>query len=140
VPPNERSGPGGFATSPQSRSNATAGQTVTTDTIAPDAGLVAQAAALVDAIGDQAERDRQSYDAGWRDCVRLLVRPMFDHGVDVGREQVLNQIEAAEAETNRRLSERALDAKEHPFAELEARRYPGYTAERLRELRKRGAA
>jgi hypothetical protein len=60
----------------------------------------------------------------------------FEAGRDVGREQVLNEIEAAEAETNRQLSARALDALEHPFAKLQANRYPGRTPEQLTRLRR----
>jgi hypothetical protein len=136
MPPDERSGPGGVTSSPQSRSNATATTTVTTDRVALDADIVAQARRLVEEIGDQAERDRRSYEAGWNDCVRLL----FDHALSLGREQVLCEIEAEQAEVNRELSRRALDAVDTPRAELDERRYPGYGADRLRKLRERGAA
>lgn len=47
---------------------------------APDAALLA-AAELVDAIGNQAVRDRQSFDAGYRDAAQRY----FELGVTAGR-------------------------------------------------------
>lgn len=38
------------------------------------------AAELVDAITNQADRDRDSYNAGWRDAAKIF----FDHGFEVG--------------------------------------------------------
>jgi hypothetical protein len=97
--------------------------------------LIQDAQRLAEEIGDQAERDRQSYEAGYR-AGAALARAMFDHGVDVGRAQVLHEIEAAQAEECRRLSKRALDALNTPFSALQALRYPGRTPEQLARLRR----
>lgn len=44
-------------------------------------------------VAGQAERDERNYRCGWNDCVRMLLRPMFDHGVDVGRAQAVHEID-----------------------------------------------
>ncbi|MFA1552037.1 hypothetical protein, partial [Actinomadura chokoriensis] len=58
--------------------------TSVTDTSDTLRALVAQAAALVEEIGDQAERDRESRHAGYREAMAFLPS-CFDHGRDVGR-------------------------------------------------------
>ena len=64
-------------------------------------------AELIDELADAALRSEQDYNRGWADCMRLC-RSMFNHGVDVGRRQVVEEITAEQAETNARLSGQAL--------------------------------
>ncbi|MCW2898721.1 MAG: hypothetical protein JWO67_986 [Streptosporangiaceae bacterium] len=70
---------------------------------------VSAAAELVDAIGDQAERDRASFEAGFR----LAARMFFDQGHQVGYERAHREIEERQAEVNRELIERVkvMDAR-----------------------------
>ncbi len=83
-----------------------------------DEQVLAVAQQLVNEIGDQADRDRRSFEAGYREASRLF-RVMFEHGVDVGRAQALDVITTAQGQINRRLSGQALAPS---FAELERRR------------------
>lgn len=83
--PDMRSGPPPDTGSrPQkSVSTRTAGTASVADTTDKLRALVAQAAALVAEICDQTERDRQSWDAGYREAAALF----FAHGVSVGYAQ-----------------------------------------------------
>ncbi|WP_433465799.1 hypothetical protein [Spirillospora sp. CA-128828] len=82
---------------------------------------------LVAEIGDQAERDRESWNAGYREAAALF----FAHGVDVGYAQ-------AEEDMARAWRPVAESVRNIPrLMTLQARRYPGYTPERLAELRGR---
>lgn len=126
--PDMRSGPPPDTGSRPQKSVST--RTTTSVTDSPDTlrGLLDQAAALVAEIGDQADRDRQSYRAGYREAMALC-RAMFDHGVDVGYAQ-------AEEDMARAWRPVAESVRNIPrLMELQARRYPGYTPERLAELR-----
>ncbi len=84
----------------------------------PAAGLYRLAmiaADLVEAIGDQATRDREMYNAGWNDAAKLF----FEHGFDVGYAQAHGEMAAdwkALAEKIRQM------ANTPTFAELEKRR------------------
>jgi hypothetical protein len=96
---------------------------------AVDDRLLFAAAELVDAIGDQAERDQASFAAGFRYAARVF----FDHGIEVGRAQAHHAVD----ENWRRLAmELGIIARSPSFAELERRRYPHHTPEQLAELRR----
>lgn len=128
---NMRSGPPPTEARPQVP---TSTRTTGTASVAQPAdrlqALVAQAAALVEQIGDQAERDRQSWNAGYREAMNFC-RSVFDHGVDIGYAQ-------AEEDMARAWRPVAESVRNIPrLMELQARRYPGYTPERLAELRAR---
>jgi hypothetical protein len=66
--------------------------------------VIDEALRLVQQIGDQAERDQQSYEAGYR----AAARQFFDHGVDVGYRSALNEIEAEQSGINARLAGQVL--------------------------------
>lgn len=122
-----KSGPPPTETRPQ---NSAPTRTATSVADTPDTfrALVEKAAALVAEIGDQAERDRESWNAGYREAMGFC-RSMFDHGVDVGYDMAERDMERAwkpVAESVRNIPR---------LMELQARRYPGYTPERLAELR-----
>jgi len=84
----------------------------------PAAGLYRLAmiaADLVDAIGDQAQRDREMYNAGWNDAAKIF----FDHGYDVGYAQAHTEV----AEDWKALAEKIRAMANTPtFAEVERRR------------------
>lgn len=126
--PDTTSGPppikGARPDAPEStRTTGTASVADTTDRLR---ALVAQAAALVAEICDQAERDRQSWDAGYREAAALF----FAHGVSVGYAQ-------AEEDMARAWRPVAEGVRDLPrLMDVEERRYPGYTPERLAELRR----
>lgn len=124
-----KSGPPPTGARPQEPgSTRTTGVASVTDTPDTFRALVEKAAALVAEIGDQAERDRESWNAGYREAMALC-RAMFDHGVDVGYAQ-------AEEDMARAWRPVAESVRNIPrLMELQARRYPGYTPERLAELR-----
>lgn len=130
APPGQRSGPQN--PTPRGRQIAGHNSVNTTATVTHPhdnfRALVERAAALVAEIGDQAERDRESWNAGYREAMGFC-RAMFDHGVDVGYAQ-------AEEDMARAWRPVAESVRNIPrLMELQARRYPGYTPERLAELR-----
>lgn len=132
--PDMRSGPPPTEARPQQpTSTRTTGTASVTE--APDRlpALVAQAAALVEQIGDQAERDRQSWNAGYREAMAFC-RAMFDHGFDVGYQASEDDMARAWkpiAQQVRRSANRL------SFRALEERRYPDRTHRELMLLRGR---
>ena len=52
--------------------------------------LLMLAAELVDAIGDQAERDRKNYEDGWNAAAQIF----FEHGLEVGYAQAHAEMDA----------------------------------------------
>jgi len=83
-----------------------------------DERLIRAAAALVNSIADQARRDEETYWRAWKDASRVF----FDRGVEVGRQQLGNEIFAEEEKFGRHMSTiRRLPI----YAELEARRWGG---------------
>lgn len=78
----------------------------------------AAAVTLVMTVAEQAERDRQSYEAGFRDAARIF----FDQGRDVGYGQAYAEMTNARADTRRDALRRALSPT---GAELERRRWGG---------------
>lgn len=93
-----------------------------------DERLLMSAAELVAAIGDQAARDNESWNAGYRYAARMF----FNLGIEVGRQQLGNEILAEEARFSAHMS---TITRMRSHAELEALRYPGYTHDELRKLR-----
>ncbi|HEU5024142.1 MAG TPA: hypothetical protein VFV01_04410 [Spirillospora sp.] len=95
--------------------------------------LVEKAAALIAAIGDQAARDTESWNAGYREAMTFC-RAMFDHGVDVGRAAAEQDMADAWSALARKVRGMANQPR---FRELEDRRYPDRTHKELLIMRGR---
>lgn len=134
MPPTTKNGPPPTEARPQEPSSTkTTGTVRVTDQADRLRALVGQAAALVEQIGDQAERDRQSWAAGYREAMNFC-RVMFDHGFDVGYQAAEDDMARAWkpiAQQVRRSANRL------SFRALEERRYPDRTHRELLLLRGR---
>lgn len=97
---------------------------LSTSTTISLAHLVAEAQRLVAQISNQAA----AADAAFRDAYRLG----YTAGVEVGRQQLGNEILAEEARFSAHMS---TITRMRAHADLEALRYPGYTREQLQKLR-----
>jgi hypothetical protein len=86
-------------------------------------------ARLVRRVDEQTERERESYEEGFRFAARLF----FEHGVQVGREQVENEYRAAWEPVATFVRQMA---GAPTCDELERRRHPHHTPEQLQALRK----